>query len=103
MHKTCTKRRETTTALLSRLAGDGRLTGQITKTSQTMERGRHRSLKGKCEYLSPVLYQGDQTWLMYLQSTDGLCSFLQNESSQELKVWAEERAAEDKLDHSFLN
>ena len=67
-----------------------------------MERGRHRSLKGKCEYLSPVLYQGDQTWLMYLQSTDGLCSFLQNESSQELKVWAEEQDAEDELEDGSL-
>ena len=99
-HKTCTKRRKTTTA---HLAGDGRLKGQITITSQTMETSRHRSLKGKCEYLSPELYKGNQTWLIYLQSADVHCWFLQNESSQELKVWAEEPTAEDKLDDGFLN
>ena len=44
-----------------------------------METSRHRSLKGKCEYFSPGLYQGDQTWPIYLQSanqvlwTDMLC------------------------------
>ena len=44
-HKIPTKpaqRRETTTALLSHLAGDGWLKGRINKTS------RHRSLKGTC-------------------------------------------------------
>ena len=68
-----------------------------------MERGHHRSLKGKCEHLSPVLYQGDQTWLIYWQSTNGHCLFLQNESSQEQKAWAEEQAAEDELYAGFLN
>ena len=94
-HKTCTKRRETTTALLSHLAGDGWLKGRITKTkktSQTVETG-----------CVPVLYKGDQTWLICLQSPDGHCWFLQNESSQELKVLAEEQAAEDELEDGFLN
>ena len=71
-----------------------------------MENSRHRSLKEKCEHLSPVLYEGDQTWLTYLQSTDGHClslSLVQKERSQELKVWADEQAAEDKLDDSFPN
>ena len=68
-----------------------------------MDMSHHRSLKGKCKYVSPVLYEGEQTWLTYLQSADGLCSFLQNESSQELKVWAEEQDAEDELGDSFLN
>ena len=68
-----------------------------------MEMSRHWSPKGKCEYLSPLLYEGDQTWLICLKSADGHCSFLQNESSQELQVVAEEWADEDELDDSFLN
>ena len=68
-----------------------------------METNQHRSLKEKCEYLSPVRHKGDQTWLIYLQSIDGHCSFLQNESSQELKVWAEEQDAEDELEDGSLN
>ena len=68
-----------------------------------METSCHRSPKGKSEYLSPGLYEEDQTWLIYLQSADGHCWFLQDESSQELKVWAEEQAAEDQLDDGFLN
>ena len=51
-----------------------------------METSRHRSPKRKSEYLSPGLYEEDQ-----------------DESSQELKVWAEEQAAEDQLDDGFLN
>ena len=88
-HRTSIKRRETTTALLSHLAGDGRLKGKIIKTnkmSKTLE----------------TSHQGDQTWLIYLQSTDGHCSFLQNKSSQELKVWAEEQDAEDELEDGSL-
>ena len=63
----------------------------------------HRSLKDKCEYLSLVLYKGDHTWLIYQQSTNGYWSFLQNKSSQELKVWAEEQDAEDELEDGSLN
>ena len=59
---------------------------------------RRRSLKEKSEYVSPGLYEGGQTWLIYLHNTDGHCLFLQNESSQEPKVWAEEQAAEDESD-----
>ena len=54
--KTCTKRRETTTALLSHLAGDGRLKGRITETNNGDE--PPQELKGTCEYLSPGLYEG---------------------------------------------
>ena len=68
-----------------------------------MEMRRRWSLKGKREYLSPLLYKGDQTWLIYPQSADGHCLFLQNESSQELKMWAVEWSDEDELDDSFLN
>ena len=68
-----------------------------------MEMSRHWSLKGKSEYLLPLPYEGDQTWLICSKSADGHCSFLQNESSQEPQVWAEDWADGDELDNSLLN
>lgn len=64
--QTSTKTREPTTALLSLLAGDGRV------KRMNLQDGRDK------HHPSPGLYIKHQTWLIHLQQTDGQL-FLQNQ------------------------